>query len=107
MSSELEPNAVILSEIVEYQPGSVVSRTLIKKPTGNVTAFAFDRGEGLSEHTAQFEALVLLVEGEAEISISGTPHRLAAGHLLRLPAGKPHAVKALTAFKMLLIMLKD
>ena len=92
--------------LVEYQPGAVVSRTLVKKTAGTVTAFAFDAGEGLSEHTAPFDALVLMVEGESEISIAGTPHRLAAGHLLRLPAGQPHAVKAVTPFKMILVMIR-
>ena len=84
----------------------MVSRTLVKKDTGTVTAFAFDAGEGLSEHTAPYDALVLVVEGESEISIAGTAHRVTAGHLLRLPAGRPHAVKALTRFKMLLIMIR-
>ena len=92
--------------LVEYQPGAVVSRTLVKKTAGTVTAFAFDAGEGLSEHTAPFDALVLMVEGESEISIAGPPHRLGAGHLLRLPAGQPHAVKAVTPFKMILIMIR-
>jgi quercetin dioxygenase-like cupin family protein len=97
---------ISLADVVQYQPGAVVSRTLIKQPSGTVTAFAFDRGEGLSEHTAAFEALVLMIEGESEIAISGTPHRLTAGQLIRLPAREPHALKALTRFKMLLIMVK-
>ena len=97
---------VAQSALVEYQPGSVISRTLVKKAAGSVTAFAFDAGEGLSEHTAPFDALVLMVEGESEISIAATPHRLTAGHLLRLPAGQPHAVKAVTPFKMILIMIR-
>ena len=107
MSKDLERDSVQLTEVVEYQTGSVVSRTLIKKASGTVTAFAFDAGEGLSEHTAAFEALVLVIEGNAEISISGSPHRLGPGDLLRLPAKQPHAVKAVSAFKMLLIMIKD
>ena len=103
----LELNGVIaLAALVQYQPGAVVSRTLVKKEAGTVTAFAFDVGEGLSEHTAPFDALVLIVEGESEISIAGTPHRLTAGHLLRLPSGEPHAVKAITRFKMILIMIR-
>ena len=85
----------------------MVSRTLIKKSSGTVTVFAFDAGEGLSEHTAPFDALVLDLEGEADISISGTPHRVNAGQILKLPAGKPHAVKAATPFKMLLIMIRE
>jgi quercetin dioxygenase-like cupin family protein len=100
------PGVVAQSELVEYQSGAVVSRTLVKKTAGTVTAFAFDAGEGLSEHTAPFDALVLMVEGESEISIAGTPYRLTAGHLLRLPAGQRHAVRAVTPFKMILIMIR-
>jgi quercetin dioxygenase-like cupin family protein len=97
---------IALSALVQYQAGAVVSRTLVKKDAGTVTAFAFDAGEGLSEHTAPYDALVLVVEGESEISIAGTAHRVAAGQLLRLPARQPHAVKALTRFKMLLVMIR-
>jgi quercetin dioxygenase-like cupin family protein len=97
---------VFASALVTYQPGAVVSRTVVRKPTGTVTAFAFDAGEGLSEHTAPFDALVLNLEGEADISISGSSYRVSAGQLLKLPAGQPHAVKATTRFKMLLIMIK-
>ena len=97
---------VSAAALVAFQTGSVISRTILKKPAGTVTAFAFDTDEGLSEHTAPFDALVLNLEGEAEISISGIPHRLNAGDLLKLPAGQPHAVKAVTPFKMLLIMVK-
>jgi quercetin dioxygenase-like cupin family protein len=107
MAQELDATVIALLDLVEYQSGSVVSRTILKKPFGTVTAFAFDAGEGLSEHTASFEALVLVFDGDAEISISGAPHQLKGGDLLRLPAGQPHAVKALSKFKMLLIMLKD
>jgi quercetin dioxygenase-like cupin family protein len=103
--TELE-GVIALSALVDYQAGAVVSRTLVKKETGTVTAFAFDVGEGLSEHTAPFDALAVIVDGEAEISIARTPHRVPAGHLLRLPAGQPHALKALTRFKMLLIMIR-
>ena len=99
--------AAPLAEFVQYQPGAVVSRTILKKPSGTVTAFAFDRGEGLSEHTAAFDALVLMIEGEAEVLVSGVAHRLSAGRFLQLPAGRPHALKALTQFKMLLVMIKE
>lgn len=92
--------------LVEYQSGSVVSRTLIKKSAGTVTAFAFDAGEGLSEHTAPYDALVLGVDGEAEITIANVAHRVSVGQLLKLPAGQPHAVKAMTPFKMLLVMIR-
>ena len=92
--------------LVEYQPGSVVSRTLIKKSTGTITAFAFDAGEGLSEHTAPYDAMVLGVDGTAEISIGKAVHRVSAGQLLKLPAGEPHAVKAVARFKMILVMIR-
>jgi quercetin dioxygenase-like cupin family protein len=106
-NTEAELGGVMaLTTLVDYQPGAVVSRTLVKKETGTVTAFAFDAGEGLSEHTAPYDALVLVVDGESEISIGGVPHRVSAGHLLRLPAGRPHALKAVTRFKMLLIMIR-
>lgn len=94
------------SELVEFQTGSVVSRTIVKKTAGTVTAFAFDAGEGLSEHTAPYDALVMALDGEAAIQIAGKPHLLAAGDILKLPAGVPHAVKAVTPFKMLLVMIK-
>ena len=97
---------LIAADLVAFQPGAVVSRTLVKKPTGTVTAFAFDAGEGLSEHTAPFDALALNLDGEADISISGTPHRVIVGQLVKLPAGQPHAIKAVTPFKMLLIMIR-
>lgn len=103
--NELE-GVISLAELVQYQPGAVVSRTIVKKAAGTVTAFAFDQGEGLSEHTAPFDALVILIEGEADISIAGVPHRVSAGQLLRLPAGRPHALRAVTRFKMLLVMVK-
>src|SRR6266498_3238566 len=104
-TAELE-GVIAMAALVEYQPGAVVSRTLVKKAAGTVTAFAFDTGEGLSEHTAPYDALVMMIEGESEISVAGAPHRLTAGDLLRLPAGQPHAVKAVTRFKMLLIMIR-
>jgi quercetin dioxygenase-like cupin family protein len=96
-----------LVELVEYQAGSVVSRALIKQKSGNVTLFAFDAGEGLSEHTAPFDALVLVVDGSAEITIASRAQRVGPGELLLLPANEPHAVKALDRFKMLLIMIRS
>jgi quercetin dioxygenase-like cupin family protein len=94
-------------ELVNYQDGSVVSREIIKRPTGSVTLFAFDEGQGLSEHTAPFDALAQVVEGDAEITISGKPHRLQAGEMILMPAGQPHALKALTRFKMILTMIRS
>jgi quercetin dioxygenase-like cupin family protein len=95
-----------LSELVEYQEGSVVSRQLMKSEGGNITLFAFDRGEGLTEHSSPFDALVYVVEGEAEVTVSGKEHRLAEGDMILMPAGAPHALKAPSSFKMLLIMVK-
>src|SRR5664279_4776241 len=94
-------------ELVSYQDGAGVSREIVKKPTGNVTLFAFDEGQGLSEHTAPFDALAQVVEGEAEITISGQPHRLQGGEMILMPAGQPHALKALQRFKMLLTMIRS
>ena len=98
--------ATVARALVEYQAGSVVSREIVKKPTGRVTLFAFDDGEGLSEHTAPFDALVQILEGEAEITIAGAANRLGEGELILLPAGQPHALKALTRFKMILTMIR-
>ena len=102
----LPPVPVGLTDLVALQKGAVVSRTLVKTGGGTVTAFAFDTGEALSEHSAPFDALVFAVEGEAEITISKAPHRVKAGELLRLPANEPHALKALAPFKMILVMVK-
>lgn len=94
-------------DLVQYQDGAVVSREVVKKPTGTVTIFAFDEGQGLSEHTAPFDALVQVVEGDAEITISGQPHRVQGGEMLLMPAGQPHALKALQRFKMILTMIRS
>jgi quercetin dioxygenase-like cupin family protein len=93
--------------VVQYQTGSVVSREILKKKTGTVTLFAFDEGQGLSEHTAPFDALVYVLEGRVEISISGQPHLVAAGEMIIMPAGQPHALKALERFKMVLTMIRQ
>jgi quercetin dioxygenase-like cupin family protein len=95
------------SELVNYQDGAVVSREILKKPTGNVTLFAFDEAQGLSEHTAPFDALVQVLEGEVEIMISGKPHLLRQGDLILMPAGQPHALKAFSRFKMILTMIRS
>jgi quercetin dioxygenase-like cupin family protein len=96
-----------LDDLADYQEGSIVSRTIIDKKTGTVTFFAFDKGQGLSEHTAPFDALVYLLDGEAEIVISGKPFRLKAGEMLIMPANDPHALKAITRFKMVLTMVRS
>ena len=94
-------------DLLDYQEGSVVSRTIIDKKTGTVTLFAFDEGQGLSEHTAPFDALVHLIDGEAEITISGKPLRIKKGEMLIMPSGEPHALKAVKKFKMVLIMIRS
>jgi quercetin dioxygenase-like cupin family protein len=106
-SATLAEQAKNLMELVEYQDGSIVSRTLIDKTTGTVTLFAFDATQGLSEHTAPFDALIYVFDGEAEATVSGKPVKLKAGEVTLLPAGKPHSLKALTRFKMMLIMVRS
>jgi quercetin dioxygenase-like cupin family protein len=96
-----------LENLIAYQQDSVVSKTIIGKKTGTVTLFAFDKGQGLSEHTAPFEAIVYLVDGEAEITIAGMPHVVKKGEMIILPANIPHALQAMSPFKMLLTMIKS
>lgn len=96
-----------VSELVEYQAGAVVSKTLLKRKTGSVTVFAFDEGQSLSEHTVAHDALVQLIDGQAEITISGTPHVVEQGQLILMPGDQPHAVRATRRFKMVLTMLRD
>jgi quercetin dioxygenase-like cupin family protein len=95
-----------LAELVIYQDGSVVSRQITKADAGNVTLFAFDQDQELSEHTAPFDALVHILDGEAEIKISGKAFRLETGEAIVMPANEPHALKATTPFKMLLTMIR-
>ena len=97
----------MLADLIGYQEGSVVSRTIIDKDAGTVTLFAFDEGQGLSEHTAPFDALVYSLEGEVEITISGKKFPLTKGEMIIMPANKPHALKATKRFKMLLTMIKS
>jgi len=95
------------ADMVGYQAGSVVSRTLIDKTAGTVTLFSFAAGQGLSEHSAPFDALVYVFDGEVEVKISGRPFNLTAGDMIIMPANKPHALKAIKQFKMMLIMIKS
>ncbi len=95
-----------LAGLVDYQAGGVVSKVILEKKVGTVTLFAFDQGEGLSEHTAPFDALVQLLAGEAEIMIAGQPFRLKAGEAILMPANQPHALKAIAKFKMMLVMIR-
>ena len=99
--------AVILNKIVGYQADAIVSKEVIKKENGTVTLFAFDKAQGLSEHTAPFDALVYVFDGEAEVFISGKPFCLRAGEMIIMPANKPHALKAKEPFKMLLVMIRE
>lgn len=96
-----------LADMIGYQDGAVVSRTLISKQNGTVTVFAFDKEQELSEHTAPFDAMVQVIDGEAEVSIASKPQRLKAGDTIIMPANQPHALKALSRFKMLLTMVKS
>ena len=96
-----------LAQLVDYQAGAVVSREILSQPTGTVTLFAFDQGQGLSEHTAPFDALVHIIDGQAEITISGESHTVAAGEIILMPAHQPHALRATQRFKMMLIMIRS
>ena len=100
------PSVEQLSEMIEYQSGAIVSRTLLKAANGSTTLFAFDAGQELSEHTAPNEALLIVIEGETLISIRSVAHNLRVGDVITLPANQPHAVKAEKQFKMLLIMME-
>jgi len=96
-----------MNGLVDYQDGSVVSKEVIRKEKGTVTLFAFDKGQGLSEHTAPFDALVYIFDGKAEINIAGKQYSLKAGQTIIMPANKPHSLKAIDRFKMLLVMIKE
>ncbi len=102
-----ESNASNLLDSVSYQKGAVVSREIIRKLAGTVTIFAFDNGQGLSEHTAPFDALVQILDGKAEVKIAGQLFEVKAGEFIVLPAGKPHALQAVSRFKMLLTMIRS
>jgi quercetin dioxygenase-like cupin family protein len=115
MSSQQAPNkrempiaeVVGLIDLVNYQEGAVVSRALVNRTTGTVTLFAFDEGQGLSEHTAPFDAVAHILEGEVEVTISGNALRMKAGHAVLMPANQPHSLKAIGRFKMLLTMIRS
>ena len=107
MATDLTAHAHNVAGLVEYQAGSVVSREIVKKPTGTVTIFAFDAEQGLSEHTAPFDALVHILDGEAEIVLAGKPVAAKQGDVVIMPANAPHALKAVKRFKMLLTMIRS
>ncbi|MFA6194322.1 MAG: cupin domain-containing protein [Patescibacteria group bacterium] len=103
----MQENIINPEEDIKYQTGSVVSKEILKKDSGTITLFAFDTGQGLSEHTAPFAALVSILDGEAIITIAGTPHVVVKGQLIILPANKPHSLKADNKFKMMLVMIRS
>lgn len=103
---DLMARALGLADLLDYQPGAVVSREIVKKRTGTVTLFAFDKGQGLSEHTAPFDAFVYVVDGRAAVTIMGKPRSVKKGQMIIMPANKPHALKAMGRFKMLLVMIR-
>ena len=103
----LTGQVVKIEGLVSYQEGSVVSKTIVDKKVGTVTLFAFDKGQGLSEHTAPYDAIVQLIDGEAEITVSGKAQRVSKGEMIILPANEPHALVAVERFKMLLIMIRS
>lgn len=107
MENNIIGKTLDLGGLIDYQKGSVVSRALIKKATGTVTLFAFEKNEGLSEHTAPFDALVYIVEGKADITISGKLYKPKKGEFIIMPANQPHSLKAAERFKMLLIMIRS
>jgi quercetin dioxygenase-like cupin family protein len=106
-AEDLTAKVINMVNLVEYQAGSVVSRTIIDKDTGTLTVFAFGEGQGLSEHTAPYDALAYILDGKAEISIAGKPLQVKQGEMIIMPARRPHALKAITGFKMLLVMIKS
>ena len=105
-TEDLKARAIALSGLVGYQDGAIVSREIVSQKTGTVTVFAFDEGEQLSEHTAPFDAMVIDLDGEADIVIGGRVNRVKPGEMIIMTAGVPHGVKAATRFKMLLVMIK-
>ena len=115
MASQLNPDqaesltarALKIGDLVNYQSGSIVSRVILKQKTGNVSLFAFDIGQELSEHTAPFDAMANVLEGEVQVTIAGTPIRVAAGEMIIMPANQPHALKAISRFKMMLTMIRS
>lgn len=96
-----------INQEIQYQHGSVVSKEMVNKPTGTITLFAFDKGQGLSEHTAPYDALIIITEGVAEITVSGVKHEVKSGEMILMPAQAPHTLKAFESFKMMLTMIKS
>jgi quercetin dioxygenase-like cupin family protein len=107
MSEELKAKTLKVEDLIEYQEGAVVSKEIIRKGTGTVTIFAFDKGEGLSEHTAPFDAMIQVIDGKAEITISGSKNILEKGDMIIMPANESHALHANEKFKMILTMIRS
>ncbi len=105
--NKLLAKALVLADLLKYQADAIVSQEIVKKDTGTVTLFAFDKGQGLSEHTAPFDALVYIADGRAEVKIYGKSSLVKKGEMIIMPANKPHALKAVQKFKMLLIMIRS
>ena len=105
-TTDIRAQALSLADLIGYQDGSVVSRTIIDKKVGTLTLFAFDQRQGLSEHTAPFDAFVYIIDGEAEVTIAGKALRLTGGEMVIMPANEPHALRAIKRFKMLLVMIR-
>jgi quercetin dioxygenase-like cupin family protein len=105
-TESLSAKALSIVDLVKYQEGAVVSRVILKQKTGNVSLFAFDAAQELSEHTAPFDALVNVLEGEVEVTISGAPIRVTPGMMVIMPANQPHALRAISRFKMMLTMIR-
>ena len=99
-------HAVTLADLLQYQPGAVVSRTLVDRTVGTLTVFAFDEGQGLSEHSAPYDVTVQVLDGAVDVTIDGTAHRVTAGQIIIMPANRPHALRAVERFKMLLFMIR-
>ena len=106
-NEEIIGRTVAMAGLVAYQSGSVISRTIVDRKSGTVTLFAFDQAQSLSEHSAPFDALVFGLDGQADITIDGRPHRVQAGDMIILPADRPHSLKAVTPFKMALVMIRS
>ncbi|PKL66380.1 MAG: cupin domain-containing protein [Methanobacteriales archaeon HGW-Methanobacteriales-1] len=107
MQEDLKSKALAIDDLIDYQEGSVVSREIVRKETGTVTIFAFDEGEGLSEHSAPFDAMVQIVDGTARISIGGEENTVKKGEIIIMPANVPHALHAVEKYKMILTMIKS
>jgi quercetin dioxygenase-like cupin family protein len=104
---ELKGKVIQIKDLLAYQEGTIASRMVVNKPAGSITIFAFDKDEGLSEHTAPYDAVVTVIDGECEVRVGGVPSRLREGETIIFPANVPHAVLALTRFKMMLTMIRE